>query len=385
MKNVLSIVFNELTNDNRVINQAESLQKEGYLVTILAILDTSDLPLQEFCNGVKVIRIPLGYKTSGIYRIRGLRYFYHQLYLFLKYYQIASSDFDFIHCHDLNTLQYGARVKFFKRDRVKLIYDAHEYETEVTDLHGWRKTYEKLKERLLIKFCDRVITVSNSIAEEYVRLYRIEKPVVVLNCPVLRTEGIVKKDLFREKFGIATNTKILLYQGGMFHGRGINIILETFDQFSFKDLVVIFMGEGELTNKVKSHAKYGESVFHHPYVSGDVLLEYTSSADIGLSFGEDICLSHRYSLPNKMFEFIAAGLPVIGSAGLVEAKELLYKHQVGLAADTDDVEGLAKVINNLPDLASTELKDHLVSARAKFNWKTQEKKLIDLYSKLSKK
>lgn len=168
----------------------------------------------------------------------------------------------------------------------------------------------------------------------------------------------------------------------MSYGRGIDLILETFDRFSFKNVAFVFLGDGVLTNKIKKHKKYGESVFYHPSVSGDVLLAYTSSADIGVSFGEDICLSHRYSLPNKLFEFIAAGLPVISSKGLLDSKLLIHKYQIGLTADNDDVEGFAKIVNNLSDLEIPNLKSNILKARSLFNWDTQEKKLIDLYDKL---
>lgn len=142
------------------------------------------------------------------------------------------------------------------------------------------------------------------------------------------------------------------------------------------------MGEGILTDEIKRNKKYGESVFVHPFVLGDVLLGYTSSADCGIAFIEDISLSDRYCLPNKLFEYIAAGLPVI-SSGLPDLKKFISTYKVGTAADSNDVEGFIQAFNNLPNLDSPELVEHILRARALFNWETQEKILFEVYDRLN--
>jgi glycosyltransferase involved in cell wall biosynthesis len=89
-------------------------------------------------------------------------------------------------------------------------------------------------------------------------------------------------------------------------------------------------------------------------------------------------LSDRYCLPNKLFEYIAAGLPVI-SSGLPDLKKFIHTYKVGTAADSNDVEGFIQAFNNLPNLDSPELAEHILRTRALFNWGTQEKILFDLY------
>jgi len=382
---VLSLVFNNLKNDNRVFNQAFSLSKLGHeviLVGILGINEDSILPEKEEINGVSIIRKRIISVT--IERIKYLRVLFFIFNSWIYFYKQSKNQFDFIHCHDLDTLEYGVFMKFLRLGKVNLIYDAHEYETQRNGLQGLRWEYVKLKERFLIKYCDRVITVSPTIADEYVRLYGIEKPEVILNCPVLHTEKVVKKNFFRDFFNIPDSKMIFLYQGYLYPGRGIEIILEAFNQLNLPDCVLVFMGEGTHVGYIMQNEMYGKSVFLHPFVSGEVLLGYTSSADCGLAFIEDISLSDRYCLPNKLFEYIAAGLPVI-SSGLPDLKNFINMNHVGVSADTNDVKGFIKAFKDLLNLDSKQLIMDIEKARSLFNWSTQEKILIDLYNCLSNK
>lgn len=375
-KRIFSVVANELKNDNRVFNQAFSLSNAGYDVTLLGIQRKTSLPIEEHLNGVKIIRQRMGNKN--LEKIKYLRALCFIPLVLIQIFKQARNHFDYVHCHDLNTLQYGFFIKLFNLGKIELIYDAHEYETQRNGLHGIKWTYVKLKERFLIRFCDRVITVSDTIADEYARLYSIEKPTVVLNCPILRTENVIKKNLFRENLGIAASKKIFLYQGYLSPGRGIEVILEAFDQLNLENAVLIFMGEGMLTELISEHKKFGKSVYIHPFVTGEVLLDYTSSADCGIAFIEDISLSDRYCLPNKLFEYIAAGLPVISSC-LPDMKHFINRYNVGTSSTTNDANGLIDAFNNLPNLDSPELEKHIENTRALFNWGTQEKILLDLY------
>lgn len=382
---IFSMVFNNLKNDNRVFNQAFSLRKLGHEVTLLGILgikDDSTLPNIEEISGVSIIRKRMIGVTME--RIKYLRVFFFIINSWVYFFKQSKNHYHFIHCHDLDTLEYGVFMKFIKLGKFTLLYDAHEYETQRNGLHGWRRTYVKLKERFLIKFCDSVITVSPTIADEYVRLYGIEKPTVILNCPILQTEKVVKRNLFRDYFSIPTSKMIFLYQGYLYPGRGIEIILEAFNQLNFPDCVLVFMGEGSLDGYIMQNKRYGKSVFLHPLVSREVLLGYTSSADCGIAFIEDISLSDRYCLPNKLFEYIAAGLPVI-SSGLPDLRNFVNMNHVGVSADTNDVKGFIKAFKDFLNLDSKQLAFDIEKTRSLFNWSTQEKILINLYNSFENK
>ena len=386
MNKVLSIVFNEFKNDNRVSNQAISLEKNEFDVTILGIKLQKETNVYEELGSVKIFRISRIYGSNFFYSIPFIRKFIKVIRFNIDFYSfIKNYDFDYVHCHDLNTLEYGFFAKVICRKRIKLVYDAHEYETECDIkrdfFYRFRKIQSILKEKFLIRFCDRVITVSETIADEYVRLYAIERPAVILNCPILKEKEICKKDLFREKFNISSLKKIFLYQGYFYPGRGIELVIDAFNQINSDNSVLIFMGEGPLIGNISKHEKFGTSIFIHPFVSGDILLEYTSSADYGVAFLEDISLSDRYCLPNKLFEYIAAGLPVIGS-GLPELKKFIFENEVGTAASSNDIAGFLEAFRLISRLDSENLRKRIFIAREKFNWSTQEKILLHLYKGL---
>ncbi len=288
-------------------------------------------------------------------------------------------DSDIIHCNDLLTLPMGVIVKKFYNKDVKIVYDAHEYETELNGLEGGKKKFRKLLEKSLIKYADKVITVSDSIAQEYVRLYGIEKPVLVLNTPPYKT--IVKKDIFRETFNISKDKTIFLYQGGLVNGRGIEDILESFRELKNSKSVIVFMGYGVFEEEIQKHAAEYDNIFFHPAVSPDVLLNYTSSADFGISMIEDICLSYRYCLPNKMFEYMMAEVPVIVS-NLPEMKKVVETHKVGVVAKNNGREGLEAAIVEATKLDKKELNINIKKAKKIFNWEEQEKILLKTYSEL---
>ena len=288
-------------------------------------------------------------------------------------------DSDIIHCNDLLTLPMGVIVKKFYNKDVKIVYDAHEYETELNGLKGGKKRFRKLLEKSLIKYADKVITVSNSIAEEYVRLYGIEKPSLVLNTPP--HTAIVKQDIFRETFGIKKSQTIFLYQGGLVNGRGIEDILASFKEINNENSVIVFMGYGVFEDTIKEASKQYNNIFFHSAVSPSVLLNYTSSADFGISMIEDICLSYRYCLPNKMFEYIMAEVPVIVS-NLPEMKNVIDTHKVGVVANGTDRKSLEDAIIVATKLDKKTLNKNIKNAKKIFNWEEQEKVLLKVYHDL---
>jgi glycosyltransferase involved in cell wall biosynthesis len=286
---------------------------------------------------------------------------------------------DVMHCNDLNALHIGVISKLFNKN-LKVVYDAHEYETETVYLTGIKKRLAKTTENFLIKYVDRIMTVSDTIAGEYVRLYNVEKPALVLNAPFHKK--VEKKDIFRETFNISEHKSIFLYQGNLSRGRGVEVVLETFKNLNDNNSVVVFMGYGELEEIIKEHQKKYNNIYFHKAVSPNVLLNYTSSADFGISMIEDICLSYRYCLPNKMFEYIMAEVPVIVS-NLPEMKSIVEAYQVGVVTKENNSEELSRAIILASSLDKNEIQNNLKKVKTIYNWEEQEKVLIELYQGLT--
>jgi len=374
LKKVTSIVLNNFKNDSRVLKENISLQKAGYEVQVVALHEE---PLAEFeeVQNIPVHRVKLKSRGWSKQKLIQLIKYFEFIYKVVKQYKKS----DIIHCNDLNSLPIGVIIKKFFNKDVKIVYDAHEYETELNGLKGIQKKLVKWLERKLIKYADKVITVSDAIADEYVKLYDIEKPSLVLNTPPYKE--IQKKNIFRETLDILEDQTIFLYQGGLSRGRGIEILLEAFKTIDNENAVIVFMGYGPLESLIQNTSKEYKNIYFHQAVSPDILLDYTSSADFGISTIEDSCLSYRYCLPNKMFEYLMAEIPVIVS-NLYEMKRLVELNNIGTVAKENTSQGLKEAIEEAVKLDKEELKTNIQKLKTIYNWEEQEKVLLDVYKDL---
>lgn len=370
---VANIVLNDFTNDSRVLKISKTLGKSGANVTVFAMHNEglAEFSEEEFFTTQRVKLSSRKWSKRRIIQV--VKYIEFIFRTFSR-----TKGYDHIHCNDLNSLPIGVMRKLVS-SKVKLIYDAHEYETEVNGVKGIEKVIVKVMEKLLIRFADKVITVSDSIAEEYLKLYNIDKPNLVLNCPSY--VDIKKKNLFRELFDIHPEQKIFLYQGALQKGRGIEIILDAFQRLEGESKVLVVMGYGELEGLVKATSYTNSNIFFQPAVKPEVLLDYTSSADFGISFIEDSCLSYRYCLPNKMFEYIMAGLPVLVS-NLVEMKKFVEDASVGVVSSANTVEAFVTSLKEFELLDYSKLQENVEKVKKEYCWETQEVELMKVYEGL---
>lgn len=373
-KKVISIVLHNFILDSRVLNENTSLQNNGYKVQIIA-LHADGLKEYDKMKNIPIHRIKLKSRNWSKNKVIQLLKYMEFIYWILKQYR----DSDIVHCNDINTLPIGVMLKLFFNKKIKIVYDAHEYETEVHGLSGIQKKLVQKLEKYLISYADKVMTVSDAIAEEYVKLYHIEKPSLVLNTPWYR--NVEKKNIFRDTFHIAQNKTIFLYQGGLSYGRGIEILIETFKSIKNHRSVIVFMGSGVLEAQVKQASEEHENIFFHQAVNPDILLEYTSSADFGILFYENNCLNHYYCSPNKMFEYMMAGIPVIAS-NLYEMRRLIEYYAIGVVAEENTPKGLRKAIEKAMLLEQNELQKNIQKVKEVYNWEEQEKILLEVYREL---
>ena len=298
------------------------------------------------------------------------------------------TEIDLVHCNDLEPLPFCVLLKALSFGRIKIIYDAHELETEKNATTGVRQIISRLLESLLIKRIDSFMTVSPSIAEWYRERFDLKRVEVVLNCP--RLWATSKKNTLRRELGIGDGVHIVLYQGGFMSGRYLEELLEAFRIDDRADQALVFLGRAadtaqarSIERAIKSAADTLGNVHHLPSVPLELLSDYTSSADIGISLIEDICLSYRYCLPNKFFEFAMAGLPIVVS-DLPEMRRMVEEYDCGVVCSSARPASIRGAIDTAlyGDMVRLGLNARRMAQDN--SWERQEQKLLALYDKILK-
>jgi glycosyltransferase involved in cell wall biosynthesis len=279
-----------------------------------------------------------------------------------------------INVHSLALLPTGVFLKFLFR--AKLVYDAHELETEVEGLNGLRQRLARLVELICIPAVDLVITVGPMICDWYRKRYQINNVVAVLNCPPLKQ--VARRGRLREELGIGPQKTICLYQGALCSGRGIELLLDTFENSEDDSIVLVCMGYGELEDAIKSIAARCSRIYHFPAVPPSVVLDYTVDADIGFALIENTCLSYYLCLPNKLFEYATAGVPVVCSS-VPEMASLILNYKIGALIDHASPAGVMRAVQAVNSLDRDQLKLCFNDFNTLFRWEEQEKIMTNAY------
>ncbi len=284
-------------------------------------------------------------------------------------------------CNDLGGLQVGVALRLLVGKRVRLVYDSHEFAINDRPGEGRARIFLKwVAEKACIRFADEVICVSPRIAEEYERLYDIPRPTLVLNCPpwVPRPP---RTDLIRRNLGLRDDQRVFLYQGGLVQGRGLGTVMSAFEMRRDDAAVAVLMGSGSMEEEIRERAAACPSIRYLPAVPVGQLLPWTASADYGLCFTEDTCLSYRWCLPNKLFEYVMAGIPVVAS-DTPEVARFLEETGVGTVVRSGGAPALAAAVEDL--LARGPASDpHAQEAvRARYCWERQAEAVVALLGRL---
>ncbi len=374
----LHITLTDFRNESRILKETSSLINHSICDEIqIAALHSPDLDTkQSYTNNIHLNRFKLKTKNLNKNLISQiLKYLEFCFYVF-KFYR--KKEISFINIHSLGLLPLGIFLKLAYKS--KLIYDTHELETEKNNLAGFRKKICKWLERKLIKYVDMTLVVSESIADWYEKEYTIRRPVVILNSP--RYRKLKTNNYFREQLGISSNQIIFLYQGGLVSGRGTNFILEAFKQRSDNKAVIVFMGYGDLEKDIQQAAEEFEHIYFYPAVSPDVVLEYTASADVGIHLIQNTCLNHYYCMPNKLFEYSMAGLPVIVS-NMKDMSNLVQHNKMGEIIEDFTPISINQTIDRLLSKDLAKMKANAYKMATTEAWEHQEKKMLLAYKELS--
>jgi glycosyltransferase involved in cell wall biosynthesis len=253
----------------------------------------------------------------------------------------------------------------------KLIYDSHELFTEVPELIGRPliKFLWGIQERIFIKRAKAVITVSEGVANELKKRYRLNGVEVIKNV-ALRTST----ETFKE------NQPTIIYQGALNIGRGIELAIEMMKQLPCYKLLIA--GTGDIEIKLRRQmleSNLTDRVQFLGQLAPENLRLITPKAWLGLSLEEDMGLNYRYALPNKLFDYIAANVPVLVS-DLPEMRKIVEGYEIGIVANSRNPIDLA---NQIADLFDDKKRYEIILKNVKkaaelLIWQNEEPKLLNI-------
>jgi glycosyltransferase involved in cell wall biosynthesis len=377
----LHCFISPMLNESRVMKETNSLIKLG-LVSEVKILGYWDLGLdinEKIDNYREIVRITTLLKKNKIKKsiFRKIVAIISFFELNIKYliYLIRYKP-NFISCHNLILLPVCVLGKLISGS--KLIYLPHELETEKEGLKGPLKKINALIEKLFFKYADKIIVVCEPIAEWYRLVYNSNNIFVLRNVPFnpFIDKQFIRSHKLRNEFCISESEIIFIYQGIIDKARGCKEIIDLFANVN-NDRHIIMMGFGDMEDYVKEMSSKFTNIHYKAAVPIDQIIEYTSSADIGIHFLPfDISLSYRLSMPNKFFEYLMGGLPVIVSDNLEYLSDEIRFNNIGWVIEGNQKK-LENFINNINLKEIKSKQTNLYSA--KHGWQFEQQILNNVY------
>jgi len=324
-------VINDLVTDRRVHKTCMVLTEQGYDVTLVGRVLENSLALDE--RPYKTHRMKLRFEKGVWFYVE----FTLSLFSFLR-----KNKADLLVANDLDTL--WPTNYFSKRRKIPLVYDSHEIFCEVPELQETplkKKIWETLERSIVpkLKYC---ITVNQSIANWFREKYKVDFK-VVRNIP-----DKISVDQFKtkEELNLPHDKKIILLQGA-----GINVqrgAEEAVEAMRYVDNAILYIiGGGDAVKQlavISQQETVKDKVIMLPKMKPEDLYQYTCHADIGLSLDKDTNINYRFSLPNKIFDYVYAGVPVLASQ-LTEIKFFIEKYKVGVCIESHDPQHIAEMMN----------------------------------------
>jgi len=361
MKHIIICVTTDLESDQRVHRTSLALFEAGYSVLLVGRYLSSSKPLKRV------------YKTFRFRMIFRKSFLFYAAYNIRLFFFLLFRKFDIVVSNDLDTLPACKSVSsLFNK---KLVFDSHELFTEVPELierHRVKNFWQSLEKKLIPKI-DAGITVCESIAEIYKEKYNIDFQ-VIRNVPIINT-------VYQETPPVHNR---IIYQGAVNKGRGIELMIQALQYLPEMQLYII--GIGDILHNVKQLAidlNVHNRVIFTGRLDFEKLKEITQTGIVGLSIEEDMGLNYRYALPNKLFDYIHAGIPVITS-NLPEMARIINTWQVGEILYERTPQKLAELIiqvqnNRISGIYNEKLK----IATQSLNWDIEKNKLLSIFAKLN--
>jgi glycosyltransferase involved in cell wall biosynthesis len=379
------LLDNPLRSDARVEKEAKALVESGFNVTVLATAD-AHLPEIELRDGYAIHRKIQHQFTKPF----GKEY---RSFVGKTVSIICSYDFEILHCHDFYMLDLGVYVKQKKTD-IRLIYDAHEFLIGwpfYLDNKGW---WNKLKgfivwrklilnEKKGIKAADNMLTITDSIANEFQRRYRLtQKPFVIGNYPKVSKAVQESLDL-KQNLAIAPEDYLLIHSGSIYHTDSqLDSLFKIIQRNSQTHLA--FVGNRPRFEEIKQCvSQQGLSRIHFINYPKDqrMVIQLLRGADIGILHVRQNWLAHKLGFSNRFVEYVQAGLAVVGTPQEY-TRTINQKYPCCIyysVSDKKSIEhAIIQAINQLD-----ELKKNAQKAQKELNWETEKEKLTSFFHEIS--
>ena len=376
---VLHLTHTDINKDPRIIKSIKAIDKLSWIeVYGIGIQDSSHNSRRfETKDSIDINSIALKLFSKKLTFLPNiLRHLFTLLeFLLRSFFIINKFKPSVIHCHDTLALPIAILFKVF-HSKLKVIYDAHELGSNRNGIDNFSSKIVYFFEKITWRFIDHFISVSPSIIKWYEEEYGRKKNTLILNSPEIETKKIENSNGFRKKFSINDDEKLFIYVGEINKGRGITNLLEIFKDLKSR---ILFLGYGPLVNKVKDFEKNYSNIHYHEAVEPDSLISLIQEADVGLCLVERVSLSDYFCLPNKLFEYAFAGLPVIAS-DFPDIKFLVEKYDLGFCCDSGSIKDVKKNIERYESIIKISKND--VSKLHDLSWQKQELNLINVYRRL---
>ncbi|TYB30563.1 MAG: glycosyltransferase family 4 protein [Candidatus Mcinerneyibacterium aminivorans] len=354
MKKALLIVYSNHTKDNRIRKHKHFLKNAGYKVDIIGFEKQPKSP--SFLRKIIYILMLIINKEKAI----------EYLYGFLKY--DINKNYDLIIANDWNTLPIA--FKFKDKNNI-LVYDSHEYAIKLaTENLKWRILIcplTKYIERKYILSADLVTTVSSQIAREYEKLYNISEVIVLRNIPLESDRGDISIKTSKTK-------PIKLYHHGHYLKlRKLDKIIEIVKSNKKFELYLRLIGE--IKNLKNKYRKYKNIIFHEP-LQPEELVEDIKNYDLGIALQPPYNKNRVYSLPNKFFDFIFGGVPVVVCNNTKSMAEFVKKYDIGFIARDFSYESIKTIFKKITIEEINQKKNNLLKAQKELSAGKEWEKLI---------
>jgi len=284
--------------------------------------------------------------------------------------------------HDLPMLAVAAAAA--RMQGAKLVYDSHELYTEQELTRRERRRWREI-ESAYIGTCDMVITINPSIAQELQRRYGLGHVEVISNAD--RATGLPHDEgRLRRTFQLAPTDRVLLFQGGLSGGRNLDGLVRAMSMVGSIQVKLVILGDGylrgTLMRMVKTHGLEGR-VYLHPAVPQSELIGVSAGADAGIIPYQATCLNNYYCTPNKLFEFIAAGIPILAN-DLPEIRRVVAGQAIGLVGAMKSPAEMANLIDQFfaDEERLRNWKSRLAQVRAELCWEAEAPRLQGLFERL---